>query len=304
MLSLLETYVLIWKRDMMAQAGEQLQLPLEPADHGRPAQIGGCAVEYRPARSILTRSTGFIDAFDFTLNPSSGCSFGCSYCYAAAFVRDQQRRASWGQWVQVKENALELLRKRRRAPLEGVTIYLSSVTDPYQPIERRLQLTRSILEELVTFHQVGLVVQTRGPLVTRDIDLLRQFATARVNMTVTTDDDAVRRAFEPGCASVGRRLAAIAEVHAAGISTCVTMTPLLPVSDPAGFAERLKATGVTRFVAQYLHAERGQFAAGTRAPAVALSQAWNWDVAAYRRTFELLRAALPGLTEGRDGFRP
>src|SRR5262245_5986891 len=106
-------------------------LPLENDEVNRPERIGPCAVEYRPVRGILTKSSGFIDAFDFTLNPYSGCSFGCSYCYAAAFVRDQERRASWGQWVQVKENALDLLRKRRAKPLDGVTIYLSSVTDPY-----------------------------------------------------------------------------------------------------------------------------------------------------------------------------
>src|SRR5687768_1675050 len=128
---------------------DQLLLPLEPIKPARPAQIGPAEVLYAQARSILTKSSGFIDAFDYTLNPYSGCTFGCSYCYAAAFVRDYERRNSWGQWVQVKENALELLRKRRKKPLEGTTIYLSSVTDPYQPVERELKLTRALLEELV-----------------------------------------------------------------------------------------------------------------------------------------------------------
>src|SRR3954470_539596 len=99
----------------------------------RKDKLGQTSIEYRQASSILTQSSGFIDAFDYTLNPYSGCTFGCSYCYAAAFVRDQERRESWGQWVRVKENALELLRKQRRKPLDGVAIYLSSVTDPYQP---------------------------------------------------------------------------------------------------------------------------------------------------------------------------
>jgi DNA repair photolyase len=282
---------------------DQLLLPLEPLSE-RPTHIGPAAVTYAPARSILTASSGFIDAFDYTLNPYSGCTFGCSYCYAAAFVRDQERRASWGQWVQVKENALELLRKRRAKPLTGATIYLSSVTDPYQPIERRLELTRGILEELATYHQVRLVVQTRSPLVTRDINLFQQFAAVRVNMTITTDDEAVRKLFEPGCASLGRRLAAITEVQQAGVPACITLTPLLPVTDPASFAARLKATGVTHFVTQYLHAERGQFVAGTRAAAVALCRERGWDEAAYRRVIAVLRATLPHLDEGRDGFTP
>jgi DNA repair photolyase len=283
---------------------DQLLLPLEPLSPERPTQIGPAGVTYAPARSILTESSGFIDAFDYTLNPYSGCSFGCSYCYAAAFVRDQERRAAWGQWVQVKENALELLRKRRAKPLTGATIYLSSVTDPYQPVERELKLTRSILEELATYHEVRLVVQTRSPLVTRDIDLFQRFAAVRVNMTVTTDDEVVRKVFEPGCASIGRRLAAITEVQQAGVPACITLTPLLPIADPAGFAQRLKATGVTHFVTQYLHAERGQFVAGTRAAAVALCRERGWDEAAYRRVVAVLQAALPSLTEGRDGFTP
>lgn len=298
------TSVRICSGEVKAVERDQLLLPLEPAEPARPTGIGPAKVHYAPARSILTESSGFIDAFDYTLNPYSGCTFGCSYCYAAAFVRDQERRNSWGQWVQVKENGLELLRKRRKKPLEDTTIYLSSVTDPYQPIERELRLTRDLLEELASYHHVRLVVQTRSPLVTRDIDLFARFPAVRVNMTITTDDEAVRKVFEPGCASLGRRLAAIAEVQQASIPTCITLTPLLPVADPAGFAERLKATGVTRFVTQYLHAERGQFVAGTRAAAVALCRERGWDEAAYRRVVAVLRAALPHLDEGREGFTP
>lgn len=130
----------------------QLVLPLEPKASQRPPHIGPARVEYEPSHSILTKSSGFIDAFDYTLNPYSGCTFGCSYCYAAAFVRDQDKRATWSGWVRVKENALELLRKRRTKPLDGVTIYLSSVTDPYQPIEREIGLTRGILEKLAAYH--------------------------------------------------------------------------------------------------------------------------------------------------------
>ena len=219
-------------------------------------------------------------------------------------MRDQERRERWGEWVRVKENALELLRKQRRKPLDGVAIYLSSVTDPYQPIERKLKLTRALLEELATYHRVRLVVQTRSPLITRDLDLLKRFQTVQVNMTVTTDDEVVRKVFEPGCASIGQRLRAIADVQQAGIVACVTLTPLLPVANAVAFAERLKATGVERYVTQYLHAERGQFVAGTRAAAVALCRERGWDEAAYRRTVDALRATLPHLAEGRDGFVP
>lgn len=182
---------------------DQLALPLDESiekntDTAAPARrtrLGQSAVAYIDAKSILTESSGFIKAYDYTLNAYSGCTFGCSYCYAAFFVRDREERDGWGRWVKVKENALELLQKRRRKPLLDATIYISSVTDPYQPIERELSLTRALLEELLAYHQVRLVVQTRSPLVVRDLDLLAQFPAVRVNMTVTTDDEAVRKAF-------------------------------------------------------------------------------------------------------------
>jgi len=295
---------------------EQMELALEPihADHKgdtnagtdltRRAQFGRSRVTYTPARSILTVCSGFIGAYDYTLNPYSGCTFGCSYCYAAFFVRDQADQDTWGQWVRVKENALELLQRKRRKPLIDKTIYMSSVTDPYQPIERELGLTRALLEELVSYHRVRLVVQTRSRLVTRDIDLLRQFAAVRVNMTITTDDETVRKAFEPTCASIERRLAAITEVQQTDLPTCITLTPLLPVSDPSAFAQRLLATGVQQYVAQFFHPDRRRFVAGTREDARVLCRERQWDEAAYRRTLAVLQATLPQLAEGHDGFAP
>ena len=113
-----------------------------------PDRIGQAAVTYAPTAQLLTRPSGFMDAYDFTLNPYSGCSFGCSYCYAAFFSRDTAKRDTWGKWVNVKENVEALLKKRRRS-LDDKRIYMSSVTDPYQPIERELELTRRLLQVMV-----------------------------------------------------------------------------------------------------------------------------------------------------------
>src|SRR5690349_10215987 len=99
------------------------------------------------ARSILSRATGYIrdGGFDFTLNAYSGCAFACPYCYAAFFADSLVRKETWGQWVAVKHNAVELV-LRQGSRIEGKSVFMSSVTDPYQPLELRLQLTRQLLE--------------------------------------------------------------------------------------------------------------------------------------------------------------
>ncbi|HEX9994173.1 MAG TPA: hypothetical protein VGB14_14690, partial [Acidimicrobiales bacterium] len=99
-------------------------------------RLGHATVTYETVSSILTRTSGYLADHDFSLNPYAGCTYGCSYCYAAAFARSRDEMERWGDWVRVKENAVDRLR-RMRAPLAGRTIYMSSVTDPYQPIERR-----------------------------------------------------------------------------------------------------------------------------------------------------------------------
>ena len=215
-----------------------------------PSRIGSTQVEYTQSRDILTKTSGFLSEYDFTLNPYSGCSFGCTYCYAAFFSRDAEKVATWGQWLTVKENAVQLLRKRKSDSLNGKRIYMSSVTDPYQPIKKKLGLTRSLLEILAHRHSPKLVVQTRGPLVANDIDMFKSIdrwgGRVQVNMTVTTDDERIRKTFEPLCPSNKQRLDAISKVAKAGIDTCITMTPLLLVRDADGFIDQLMGTGVQK----------------------------------------------------------
>ena len=114
-------------------------------------------------RSILSRASGYIaDAgFDYTLNPYSGCGFGCSYCYAAFFADTLEKKESWGAWVNVKANAVDLLR-RLGCRIANKSIFMSSVTDPYQPVELRQMLTRALLEAMLPY-QPRLVVQTPKP---------------------------------------------------------------------------------------------------------------------------------------------
>ena len=284
----------------------------------RPEMIGDVTISYTPAREILTKATGFMNDYHFTLNPYSGCSFGCTYCYAAFFSRDIEKLNNWGHWVTVKENAIQLLQKRKPGSLDHKLIYMSSVTDPYQPIERQLQLTRGLLQTMADRHdQPKLVIQTRSPDITRDIDLFHQIETnggqIQVNMTITTDDEDIRRVFEPYCPSNPARLQAITQIQAAGIPACITMTPLLLVSSPYAFADQLLNTRVQKFIAQPFHFQRGKFLAGTRDKAFNLmAEKLNCPPESfkqeylehYRLVFAVLRDTLPQLGEGKTGFEP
>ena len=290
----------------------------------RPTQLGKATVGYIKTNDILTKASGFIggaDGFDFTLNPYSGCTFGCSYCYAGFFQKSQVKRDTWGDWVAVKENAATSLRKHKRGSLDGALIYMSSVTDPYQPIEKKLEITRSVLETLVDRgDKAKLVVQTRGPGVVRDIDLFKRIidngGLVQVNMTITTDDEEVRRVFEPHCSSNVARLKAIQEVQVAGVQTCITMTPLLIVQDAGVFADMLNTTNIQRFITQPFHATRDNLlypAASTKEQALQLMadklECSIDDVnRQYRKNYDhalrVFKQKLPNIGEGKAGFRP
>lgn len=167
--------------------------------------------------------------FDFGINPYRGCQFGCSYCYASKFVHDDvQKKRDWGYWVEAKQNAVDAL-QRESHKLLGSSIFFSSATDPYQPIELKLRLTRSMLEVLLMSYPRRLHIQTRSPHVVRDIDLLQKFGdSVRVGISIPTDSDVVRKAFEPRAPSIGRRLAAAKALREAGINTVLSVAPLLP----------------------------------------------------------------------------
>ena len=285
-------------------------------------KMGQAEVEYKKASVILSRTSGFISSYDFTLNPYSGCSFGCTYCYAAFFSKDPQKVEQWGYWVTVKENALDIMRRHKIGSLDNKRIYMSSVTDPYQPLERKIRLTRGLLNILIERHTPKLVVQTRGPLVAEDIPLFNKIEAkggrVQVNMTITTDDEDIRKAFEPLCPANSQRLQAIQRVKESGINACITITPTLLIRDIQGFIEGLLATGVHRFITQSFHWGSGQFMAGTRDEAMTLLadklqcsdkeviDRYNQRYQTFRRQLqtELKKRNLPPAGEGKEGFKP
>ncbi len=135
----------------------------------------------------------------------------------------------WGQFVDVKINAPDLLRKEVKTKPAG-RIWISGVCDPYQPIERKYKLTRKCLEILIQYDW-PITIQTRSTLVLRDLKLLKGSATAEVGMTVTTGDDMIRRLFEPYAPPIAERIRALGELHSAGIRTFAMIAPMLPKAE-------------------------------------------------------------------------
>jgi len=260
-------------------------------------------VEQINARSIFSPAIGFIrrGGFDWTCNPYVGCSFGCTYCYAMFLPQNHRPREDWGKWFQAKINAVELARKQ--APkVAGQAVYMSSVTDPYLPAERSLCLTRGILEALLP-HQPRLLIQTRGPLVVRDLDAIRCFHSIRVNMSIPTDSEEVRHAFEPKAPPLERRWQALAEVKAAGVPTGICVTPMLPLENPEAFARRIIAFEPDVLVTQHFHDSGGGFGADTGEAARALLAERRWTEENYQHCVELLRRQRQ-VYEAEAGFFP
>jgi DNA repair photolyase len=260
-------------------------------------------VEQINARSIFSPATGFIrrGGFDWTCNPYVGCSFGCTYCYAMFLPQNRRPREEWGKWFQAKTNAVELARKQA-AKVAGQAVYPSSVTDPYLPAERSLELTRGILEVLVP-HQPRLLVQTRGPLVVRDRDTLSRFHAARVNVSIPTDSESVRRVFEPKAPPLEQRWEAAAAIRAAGLPVGICVTPMLPLEDAEAFGNRLVAFRPDVLVVQDFHDSGGGFGADTGPAARSLLAERQWTEHQYQHTVRSLREHLK-VYEGEAGFFP
>ena len=260
-------------------------------------------MELIESRSIFSPATGFIrrGGFEWTCNPYIGCTFSCSYCYAAFLPQNRRPADEWGRWITAKKNAAELAAKQG-PKIAGQPVYMSSVTDPYQPVERGLMLTRGILEAIQP-HQPRLTNQTRGPLVARDIDVLTGFRSLRVNVSIPTDSERVRMQFEPKAPPLEKRWDALRQLKDAGIAVGVCVTPTLPVGNVDAFARRIADFGADVVVCQDFHDAGGRFGADTGATARGLLSELNWGPADYRRFVARLRQSAP-VFEGEAGFFP
>ncbi|WP_027084153.1 SPL family radical SAM protein [Cohnella panacarvi] len=188
----------------------------------------------------LTPTSGFLSGYTHSLNPYVGCAFGCSYCYVRRLPVGLFRGEPWGSWAEPKKAdpsklAKEISAVKRKGP---VTVFFSSATDPYQPLEGKLGITRSLLKAMAEEPPNFVLVQTRSPLVTRDLELLRTLGDAvRVSMTIETDREDVRRLFTPSAPPLAARFRALRELREAGVATQAAVSPILPHTQE--FAVRL-----------------------------------------------------------------
>ncbi len=184
-------------------------------------------MEYIPAKHIVTRnkSTEWFGT-DHTMNLYRGCCHGCIYCDSRSDCYGIDRFDT----VRAKENALEIVRDELRRKIRPGVINTGSMSDPYNPFERELELTRQALQ-LVDAYGFGVAIATKSDLITRDIDVLgfiRQHSPVICKITVTTADDGLAAALEPGAPPPSRRLAAVKELSAAGLFTGILLMPVLP----------------------------------------------------------------------------
>jgi len=200
-------------------------------------------IHSEPARSILTPTSGFIREAGFThsLTPARNCTFGCSYCYVPTMgiyggLRGDDVR-HWGHGTTFKSNAAQLL---RRALRPDQIVYCSPLVDPFQPAEADTRAMEPILQAVIESPPRVFVLQTRSARVLDYMDALLRLArrtTLRVSFSITTDDDAIRRAYEPHCDPIERRFEVVRHLVERGIDTFITLAPLLPC-DPDHLLDR------------------------------------------------------------------
>ena len=252
-----------------------------------PPSPGGAGVDEtpRPASGALTKTGGFLRGYTHTLQPYIGCRFGCAYCYVAGLSvhHFHQPTLDWGAYAHPRTGiaarlAKELTRLDARDLLATTSIFMSSATDPYQPLERHWRLSRACLDAFIAQPPGRLVLQTRSPLVEDDFDRLRPLGDRLwLSITLETDRDDVRRAVAPRCPSVARRVELIRRARAAGLQVQVAVSPCLPFSSVATFGQLLLDLDTRVVVDTYTSGDgqAGKRTARTTIPAAYRDQGWG-----------------------------
>jgi DNA repair photolyase len=207
--------------------------PVAEGDEAPPERRPETQIRIDPTRTIIARNTSPDLPFSQSINPYRGCEHGCIYCFARpthAYL-DHSPGLDFETLLYAKPNAAALLDAELRRPsYRPDVIHLGANTDPYQPIERELKITRSILEKALEFGQ-PVTVLTKSALIERDLDVLGELAArklARASVSITTFDKDLKRTLEPRAASALARLRAVRALSGAGVPTGVMVAPIIP----------------------------------------------------------------------------
>ncbi|MCK5562127.1 MAG: radical SAM protein [Thermoplasmata archaeon] len=192
----------------------------------------------------------------YALNPYTGCEHSCRYCYAPNILRI--RRQEWGEFVKVKRNLPTVLARELKRKPPGL-VGISSVTDPYQPIEAKLNITRYAIELLLK-HKFTVSLITKSPLILRDLDLITQFEYNEVTLTITTLDEVLCKILEPNAPPPRSRLKALEKLSNEGLNTYAFIGPLLPtleLQEVPEMIDAIAATGVGTIMVDTLNLKPG-----------------------------------------------
>lgn len=172
-------------------------------------------------KDLVTKSN--LPASDYVINPYVGCPHGCRYCYACFMKRFTGHSEEWGSFIDIKQCDKPISQKK----LQGKSVFLSSVTDCYNPFEEKYKITRNILEQLISI-DCELNISTKSNLVLRDIDLLKQCKNLKVSISVNTLDEQFKNDMD-NASSIQERLETLETLYKNGIYTVLFMSPVFPV---------------------------------------------------------------------------
>jgi DNA repair photolyase len=218
-----------------------------------------CGVRVLPeeARSILRPQRDERYGFGFALSPYRGCTHSCRYCFVREYPNALHGPDEWGGWCAPKLNAPDLLWAQRRR-LHRQSVFMSTATDPYQPIEGEYRLTRRCLRVLLECHSTAVLLHTRSPLVLQDLDLLKEFGPRlHVGISIPTDDDTIRQVIEPRASAIPLRWTTAERLAGAGIHVSIAATPMFPMQNVAAFVGRCVGCGAKGAWAGHLRLIKG-----------------------------------------------
>ena len=205
-------------------------------------------------KSALSKSN--LPGLDYSLNPYRGCQHNCAYCYVPNVLRI--KRSEWGSFVNIRTNISTVLSKELRSKKPGV-VALSTVTDPYQPVEKKYKLTRFCLEQLL-IKDFPVCIQTKSDLIIQDIDLISKFSKAEVMFSIATLNDSERRLLEPYASPIQNRIEALKQFSDLGIKTTIFFGPVYPtiiLEDLPKIVDTFIENGATEIMVDKLNLKPG-----------------------------------------------